>query len=135
MKSARRNAAVAAVLVAVILIVGWFFWGSKPDPLVNETPVPPTAGSVPGTTVAQLPAQPASAPPTMVELPADKPALTNDGISAGLDELLGRPAVLRFLQPQDFARRVVATVDNLGRERATSKLWPVNPAEGRFTTL
>jgi len=71
----------------------------------------------------------------MVQLPADKAALTSHRISAGLDELLGRPALLRFLQPEDFACRVVAMVDNLGRERATSKLWPVNPAEGRFTAL
>ncbi len=68
----------------------------------------------------------------MVQLPADKAPLTRDRISAGLDELLGRPAVLRFLQPEDFARRVVATVDNLGRERATPKLWPVNPTGRRF---
>ena len=136
MKIAARDAvvlAVLAVLVGVILIVGWFFWGSKPDPLDSETPVPPNAGSVPGSTVAQLPAQPASTPSTMVQLPADKAALTSDRISAGLDELLGRPAALRFLQPQDFARRVVATVDNLGRERATPKLWPVNPTGRRFT--
>ena len=69
----------------------------------------------------------------MVQLPADKAALTSDRISAGPDELLGRPAVLRFLQPEDFARRVVTTVDNLGRERATSRLWPVNPTGRRFT--
>jgi len=65
MKIAARDAvvlAVLAVLVGVILIVGWFFWGSKPDPLDSETPVPPNAGSVPGSTVAQLPAQPLRRP-------------------------------------------------------------------------
>ena len=38
----------------------------------------------------------------------------------------------RLFQPQDFARRFVATVDNLGRTQAPSGLWPVNPVGGRF---
>lgn len=132
--SLRKLVALGALLVGIALALGaWYFWSSGSVPVVSE-PTPPTAtGSVPVPDVAPAVAAAASAPPTAVDLPIDKPALTGDSIGAGLDELLGRTAVLRFLQPEDFARRVVATVDNLGRERASSRLWPVIPTEGRFT--
>jgi hypothetical protein len=50
-----------------------------------------------------------------------------------LEEVFGREGMgqLRF---NDFARRFVATVDNLGREQAPARLWPVDPAAGRFVT-
>ena len=48
---------------------------------------------------------------------------------------MGRKALLTFMQLDDFPRRLVATVDNLGRERAPSIVWPVNPTAGRFTVL
>lgn len=38
-----------------------------------------------------------------------------------------------MFQTDDFVRRVVVTVDNIGRVHAPSKLWPMNPAPGRFT--
>lgn len=56
-------------------------------------------------------------------------------MSAALADLLGRKDVLTFLQLDGFARRVVATVDNLARPHAAPALWPVNPTPGRFTTL
>ncbi|CAN6484131.1 unnamed protein product [Victoria cruziana] len=34
-----------------------------------------------------------------------------------------------------FVRRVVVTVDNLGREHAPPSMWPVQPTPGRFVTL
>jgi hypothetical protein len=54
------------------------------------------------------------------------------GLPEALERLLGRRAVLGMLQVQDFPRRLVATVDNLGREAAPAQAWPVNPTAGRF---
>ncbi|MGH8433839.1 MAG: DUF3014 domain-containing protein [Pseudomonas sp.] len=54
-------------------------------------------------------------------------------IGTALEDLLGRKAVLSFLQTDEFPRRFVATVDNLGRSHAPPMLWPVNPTPGRFT--
>jgi hypothetical protein len=51
-----------------------------------------------------------------------------------LADLFGRKSALGMFQLEDFARRLVVTVDNLGRSHAPSRLWPVNPAEGRFLT-
>jgi hypothetical protein len=50
-----------------------------------------------------------------------------------LAELLGQAAVLRFVQTEDFSRRLVVTVDNLARAHAPPRLWPVNPTPGRFS--
>jgi hypothetical protein len=50
-----------------------------------------------------------------------------------LIDLLGRKAVADQFQVNDFAHRVVATVDNMDRQHMSSRLWPVNPTPGRFT--
>jgi hypothetical protein len=64
--------------------------------------------------------------------PLPGPAGIDAFISARLTELLGSSAVQSMLQTDDFVRRVVLTVDNLGREHAAKMLWPINPAPGRF---
>lgn len=53
-------------------------------------------------------------------------------VDAALIELFGRETVLSLFQLQGFPRRFVATVDNLGRAHAPPRLWPLNPAGGRF---
>ena len=50
-----------------------------------------------------------------------------------LDALLGARRVASSLQSDGFVRRVVATVDNLTREHAASRIWPVQPTAGKFT--
>jgi len=50
-----------------------------------------------------------------------------------LTDLLGAKAVNRFVQVDDFPRRLVATIDNLARSHAPAMLWPVHPAPDRFT--
>ena len=60
------------------------------------------------------------------KLPSSEPA-------ALLGSLFGRQALLAMFQTEDLARRLVATVDNLGPEKASARLWPLNPAQGRFT--
>jgi hypothetical protein len=95
-------------------------------------PAPPAAPQSPASESAiQHPIDPAAAasgPP----LPA--PAKADSYVGAALTELLGRKNVLTFLQLDGFARRVVATTDNLAREHAAPALWPVTPTPGRFTT-
>ena len=65
------------------------------------------------------------------------PPLTDDGseVSDALVALLGREQVLSFVDASGFAQRVVATVDNLARGHAASRLWPVHPAPGRFQVV
>ena len=41
-------------------------------------------------------------------------------------------AALELAGSGDYIRKVVATVDNLPRNRASARLWPVPPTPGRF---
>jgi hypothetical protein len=50
-----------------------------------------------------------------------------------LIDLLGAKAVATFLQIDEFPRRLVTTIDNLGRSHAPAMLWPVHPTPDRFT--
>jgi len=114
--------ALAAVAGAVL-----FWWLRVPtEPIAQPAPPPPAAPA----SAPQRPAEPAIAHP--IEAPPDQPLQAAD-VGPALTELLGRKAVLSFLQIDDFPRRLVATVDNLGRAHAPPALWPVNPMPGRFT--
>jgi hypothetical protein len=52
-----------------------------------------------------------------------------------LGTLLGRKKVEQFFLLDNFVRRVVTTVDNLGHDHAPPMMWPVHPSPGRFSTL
>jgi len=72
-----------------------------------------------------------------IQYPIDAPADTRQAaapldVDTALVDLFGRKAVLSMFQTQDFARRFVATVDNLGRSHAPVTVWPVNPTAGRM---
>lgn len=81
----------------------------------------------------------ASAPQNPVDAlaPADTalPVLAESDkrVTELLAELLGSDKVASFLLTEGFVRRAVATVDNLGRAQAPSRMWPVQPMPQRFT--
>ncbi|QAZ41360.1 DUF3014 domain-containing protein [Methylibium sp. Pch-M] len=127
-----------AFAIAVGTLLYWRQRTPEPPQAVPTSPVaevapPPAAASVPAEPAIRHPidaqgsdaAAGASAPAT--------PERADAAIRSALVELLGQPAVLKFLQVDGFARRVVATVDNLARPHAAPRLWPVNPSAGRFT--
>ncbi|HCZ13252.1 MAG TPA: DUF3014 domain-containing protein [Candidatus Accumulibacter sp.] len=122
----------------VVLVVGgsaYLWWQERqaaaPAPMVAPDPVageasPPAPAAVHHAIEAITPA-----------LDAPLPPLTETGseVRDALIDLLGRQQVLSFLDVGDFARRVAATVDNLARGHAASRLWPVVPAPGRFLVV
>jgi len=127
--------AIAAIAVLGLLGAGAWLWrqGAVPSAAVPEpAPMQPVAAAP--APAAEPPA--ASAPivkhPIDVPVAAETPAAAPFELETALAELFGRKAVLSMFQLQDFARRFVATVDNLGRAHAPASLWPVNPASGRF---
>jgi len=137
---------VLAGVVCVALGAGGFYWWHKQRsrearialPPVAEAPSPPPAAP-------PAPAEPAIRHP-IEEAPASKeqplpspPALARPAdadayIKNALIEALGRAQVFSFLNTDNFPGRVVATVDNLARQKASSSLWPVVPVAGRFST-
>jgi hypothetical protein len=126
---------IAAVLAcAVGAGAVWWFW-LRP---VEAPVVAPPVASAPEATVAPPPMPEASGPQNPVDAlaPADTalPALAESDkrVAELLAELLGSDKVASFLLTEGFVRRVVATVDNLGRAQAPSRMWPVQPMPQRF---
>lgn len=107
-------------LVAVLLVAagGLYLWFRSPS--VEPTP-PPAA-------VAQRPASAASAPaPEPQYAIAEAPAapLQAHEVRGAVESLVGKKESLRFLQVEDFPRRVAATVDALGRTHAAATGRPL----------
>ncbi|WP_313951037.1 DUF3014 domain-containing protein [Accumulibacter sp.] len=126
---------IAGLVLLVMAGSAYLWWQERQAP----APLPMVA---PNTSAAE-PAAPAEAPvhhaiEAITPPPeAALPPLTDTGseVSDALIALLGRQQVLTFLDVSDFARRVVATLDNFGRSHAASRLWPVLPAPGRFSVI
>ena len=122
---------IAVVALAALIVGGVWYLRQPAGAPPAAPPAAPTVAAAPAAPPA--PAAAASSP----AYPIEAPAAAASGAApfdpgAALAELFGRQA-LAVLQLQDVPRRVVATVDNLGREQAPSALWPVSPAAGRFT--
>lgn len=127
---------IAAAVLACAAAAGaaWWFWLRPVEP----PPAPPPVVVAPEAPVAPPPLAQASGPQNPMDAlaPADAalPALAESDarVTELLTELLGRDKVASLLLTDGFVRRVVATVDNLGRAQAPSRMWPVQPAPKRF---
>lgn len=140
--------ALAAIALLAVAVAAWFVLrpqsapgaatptGASSDYPVDAVGAPaPSAPAVDPAASAVLASEPAAAPASAAAAEPPLPALddADASVQAALTTLLGKPAVLGLLQTDGFLRRVVATVDNLGRGHAPSRLWPVNPTAGKFT--
>lgn len=135
-------------LVVLVLVVlagagGAWWWQQAQAPVVTPA-APPAVTSAPPVAVEPpaLPAsEPASGPQNPVEALAPPDAAlptlagSDDPIAQALGDLLGARDMAAFLQMDGLVRRVVATVDNLGREHTPARLWPVNPTPERFAVV
>ncbi len=128
---------IVAVGVVVLAAVA-FWWYRSPRQAPVESP-PVAAAPQQESTPAQLPGPTAAGPQHPVDelAPADAalPALSESDarVQSALTELLGHKSVVSFLRLDGFVRRVVATVDNLPREQAAARMWPVQTTPQRFT--
>lgn len=119
------------VLLLAAAAAAWLWWPWPEAP--QQRPVPQQASiPVPDGPAPAADAAPAILHPVPTETTTEPLQLA--GVPAALEELLGRTAVLGFLQATDFPRRFAATVDSLGREHAPVAAWPVQPVGGRFLT-
>jgi len=126
MKRAPIIAAAILIPVAAALVAG-LWWVSRPRTPAAEASREP---------IAQAPASPSSAASEpAIRYPIDAaqtgPSAAPLDFQGALDDLFGARTVASMFLVDDFARRLVATVDNLGRSSASSRLWPVVPAAGR----
>ncbi|HEX5737553.1 MAG TPA: DUF3014 domain-containing protein [Hydrogenophaga sp.] len=140
---------VSLTVLVFAAFFGWRYYQASQDSAPAETPVAAAPAPAPEPAAIEPSPADANAPPPGIAnpveeieapaesaAPAELPALdeSDDAVSDRLVALLGRDKALSFLQLDGFVRRLVATVDNLARQRASVAVWPVNPAPQRFIT-
>jgi hypothetical protein len=123
-------ALAGVLLLAGALLAAWLGgWladtGPTAPPVVADAP--PAAAPAP----APAPSAPPIAHP-VVEVAEAPDAPDAPSLTAALEALYGRQLLMTMFQLDGFAARVVATVDNLGREHAAPRNWPLVPVPGRF---
>jgi hypothetical protein len=136
-EESRLNKIAYGVAIAVglaLLAVAWYLGRPQPAETI-ESPPAAVAPALPAASeaapMATAGSEPAVQHPIEVAAP-DSAASAPFDVETALGDLFGRKTVLSMFQLDDFPRRVVATVDNLGRSYAPARLWPVNPVSGPF---
>jgi hypothetical protein len=140
--------ALALVLLAMTAYLGWRYLQGEHNPASQAEPqavlpapavvAPAPPPEAPALVEAPAVVNPMDAPepdPAQAEamaLPAlaDADAVVQDQLA----KVFSRKDLLTYLQPDGFVRKSVATVDNLARPQAATRLWPVNPTPQRFST-
>lgn len=136
----------AVALVLILAAAGYGLWwylhpAETPAPIVAPPPEPEAPEVQPPKQAEDAaPAQPeAEHHPLKPEADSQgNPPLAPDA-NAALDDAvmqwLGKERSLRFVATDGLSRRIVATVDNLPRPQAASRLWPLFPVGGRMAVL
>lgn len=138
-----RTPLVVGVLVLLAAAAGWWYWNYGPYQGGRQTAAPAAAvAPLPDDAPAKAP-EPAEATVSGPQNPVDAiakpdaalPALSDADaqVTSALTQLLGAGPLGSFLNVDGFVRRTVATVDNLTRQQAPSRVWPLHPTPGRFT--
>lgn len=137
-----RAPIVVGVLVLLAAAAGGWYWTYGPQRTTPQ-PVPTAAVATPPEDAPARPAEPAEEIASGPQNPVDAiakpdaalPALSDADaqVTSALTQLLGAGSVGSFLNVDGFVRRTVATVDNLTRQQAPSRVWPLHPTPGRFT--
>ena len=129
MKDPNRWLAVAIVVCG--LAAGFYFWlwGAKeapPAPPVARPEAAPKPEAKPAPQI-QFPVPQASESPSLPALDQSDAVLRDM-----LASLAGQKNLEQLFNLQNLVRRIVATMDNLPREKVALRLMPVKPASGPF---
>lgn len=118
---------IAIGVLAAAAAIGFFFWQTKPI----AVPVPVPRAEAPAPPTSPEPAIQHPLPQVSTEpLP---PLESSDTLmSESLATLLGKPAVAEWVLTDGVVRRIVATVDNLPREKVATRILPVRTLTSPF---
>ncbi|MDB5985191.1 MAG: hypothetical protein JWR16_244 [Nevskia sp.] len=124
--------AIWIVVVLALAAGGYYWWRQQhpPAPAAVEVPSSPAAA---GEAAIQHPIEQAQTETPPASTPTPLPALGDSDSAAqdALKDLFGAKALLLFYL-NDVIRRIVATVDNLPRDKVALRLMPLKPVPGRL---
>lgn len=136
-----RTPLVIGVLALIAAAGGWWYWtygpqrGAAPPEAPAAAAVAPSPDDAPARPPEPVVLGPQNPVDAIAQPEAGLPALSDADaqVNAALAQLFGPGPMASFLNTDGFVRRTVATVDNLTRQQAPSRMWPVNRTPGRFT--
>jgi hypothetical protein len=134
--------AIGGAILSLAMAAGAYWWWreGRTAPAAPQAAAPAESGApLPAGSAVEAPAirhpiEQAAAATGEVK-PEAPPPDAEAAMRKALAALIGSSAMLALLQTDDFAQRVVVTVDNLDRAHAAPRLWPVVPTPGRFATV
>lgn len=135
-ESSRWGVGVAIVLALLLAGGGWWWWQQQQQAASVAVAPASAAPAQPSAVVPdEMPAGPQNPIEALAPPDAALPALNgaDEYVARALEELLGNAKAASALQMDGFVRRVVASVDNLARDQAPARMWPVAPTAERFT--
>jgi len=119
-----------AIVVVIAAAIAYFWYRSQQVDLVLTPSSPPAVAPAPPPAAAPSIAFPLPPPDAAATLPALNES--DAELQRGLSGLLDGRALAQQAVFEDFVRRVVATVDNLPRQKLSLRLIPWKTAPGRF---
>ncbi len=129
--------AAGALALAGALIWGAFWWQARTTPATVPPPVsqaPEPAPPAPAAPQIEHPIERAqdgqAQPPPQVALDASDAPLRDS-----LANLFKGNKLPEFVQPTTLIRNIVATIDNLPREKTAPRQMPIRPTPGPLTTI
>lgn len=128
------RALLATALIATMLAAGYLWWWLPAEPIVA---VEPLAQSAVAPDKPRMPAEPVIHHALDPE-PAAAPLPILDSSDPPLGDafagMVGAKPWQALFHPERIIRRIVATVDNLPRQQAPVKMWPLRPVGSWFET-
>lgn len=120
------------ILASGLVVLGAIIFFAMRKPAAPPAPPPAAAPSVPIASAEPQIRYPLAQKPPEKPLPALD--VSDSTMKNALGELSSDKTLIEFFQVKDFVRRVVATVDNLPRQKLALRLLPVKLAGGQFST-
>lgn len=121
---------IPIIILIIAMIAAYYYWQrSQPESEVTPTqqtlPSLPVEGPVPAVRqVIETPAKEVSPLPGLSE--------SDSFILEMLADLTGNKSLMSFFHTEQVIYNIVATIDNLPRDRAPMKTMPIVPASGNF---
>ncbi len=127
------NRVLIAAGVALALAGGGLYWWKSRTPAEAPLEAPPAeVMAPPGDADPAIEHPLPEPPPDATEAPLPALADSDGPVTQELGMLFGVESVAEYLEPQNVARRIVATVDGMTRAHGSDRLRPVKPVSPGF---